>query len=97
MFVQVIDFYTDNIEAGNQLVDEYRERTRDKRTAKGGLLTADRDNPGHYVNLVYFDSYDEAMKNSQLPETQELAGKLAALAKEPPTFMNLDVIREMKD
>ena len=95
MFIQVIDFYTDNIDEGQKLVDEFREKTQGKRTATRGILTADRDNPGHYINLVFFPSYEAAMKNSELPETQELAGGLAKLTKEPPTFLNLDILREM--
>jgi hypothetical protein len=42
--------------------------------------------------IVEFDSYESAMRNSQLPETQEFAGRIAALADSPPAFQNLDVI-----
>ena len=47
-----------------------------------------------YVVVVEFPSYDEAMANSNLPETGELAAKLASLCDGPPTFRNLDVLRE---
>jgi hypothetical protein len=52
----------------------------------------DRDNPGRYFQLVFFDTYEYAMKNSELPVTQEIAGKMAELADGPPAFYNLDVI-----
>ena len=55
---------------------------------------ADRDNPGRYSIIVFFDSYEDAMKNSALPETDALAEKTAALADGPPTFVNLDIIEE---
>jgi len=34
------------------------------------------------------------MANSKLPETSEFAAQLAALCDGPPSFRNLDVIRE---
>ncbi len=34
------------------------------------------------------------MANSELPETRELAERLAKLCDEPPTFRNLDIIRQ---
>ena len=34
------------------------------------------------------------MANSNLPETSEFAGRLAALCDGPPTFRNLEVLRE---
>jgi hypothetical protein len=40
--------------------------------------------------------YEEAMKNSELPETKELAKKQQALSDGRPTFYNLDVI-EVRD
>ena len=77
MFIQIIDFETDNFEEGRKYVEEYRERTKGKRTATQGILTKDRDNPGHYLNIVFFPSHEEAMKNSEMPETRELAERLA--------------------
>ena len=47
--------------------------------------------PGRFV---FFDSYDDAMKNSNLPGTQEISGKMMALTDGAPTFYNLDVIED---
>jgi hypothetical protein len=91
-FIQIIEFETDRIDEGRKFVDEYRAATEGKRTATRGVLTEDRDNPGHYVNIIFFPSYEEAMKNSELPETQELSGKLMSIGKGEPKFYNLDVI-----
>ena len=46
------------------------------------------------MQIVEFPSYDEAMANSNLPQTSEFAAKLASLCDGPPTFRNLDVTRE---
>ena len=54
--------------------------------------TQDRDKPGRYFNIVFFDSYEEAMENSALPETDRLSKKLMGFANGPPTFYNLDVV-----
>lgn len=92
-FLQIIEMKTTRIEEVEALVDEFRRRTAGKRTATRATLTADRDNPDTYVQLVEFPGYDEAMANSALPETAELAVKLRELCDEPPTFRNLDVRR----
>ena len=97
MFVQIIEFSTDRIDEGRKLVDEYVETTEGKRTSRRGILAKDRDKENHYLNIVFFDDYEAAMKNSELPETQALAEKLGKLATGGPTFYNLEVIddREM--
>jgi hypothetical protein len=90
-FIQIIEFETDQIDQGQKYVDEYRTATQGKRTATRGILCEDRDNPGHYVNIVFFPSYEDAMKNSEMPETQELSANLMGLSKGAPKFYNLDV------
>lgn len=90
-FVQLIQFQTDRIEEGRAHIDAYLAATKGRRTSIRSVLGRDRDNPDHFVNIVFFDSYDDAMTNSNLPETAELAGKLDELAKGEPTFMNLDI------
>lgn len=44
--------------------------------------------------MVEFPSYDEAMANSDLPETGEFAQRLTALCEGPPAFRNLDLVRQ---
>ena len=91
MFVQVIEFSTTRIDEMRQLLDEWRAATEGKRAATRGMLCADRDQPNRYVNVVEFPSYEEAMRNSEMPETTEMSGRMAALCDGPPTFRNLDV------
>jgi hypothetical protein len=40
---------------------------------------------------VLFDSYEDAMQNSALPETDALSRKMLGFANGPATFYNLDV------
>ena len=92
MFIQVIDFRTDRYDELRALVEEYRASTGGNTTAKRGILTKSRDDDNRYVNIVFFDSYEEAMKNSEMPETSAFAEKMMALGAGQPTFHNLDVL-----
>jgi hypothetical protein len=93
-FIQIIDFNTSRFDEAEQDVDEFRNATEGRRTVKRVRVCQDRDKPGHYFTIAEFESYEEAMRNSELPETQKFAGRLAALADGPATFYNLDVVRD---
>jgi len=43
------------------------------------------------VQIVEFASYEEAMSNSDLPETASFAQRVAELCDGPMVFRNLDV------
>ncbi|MDT0353149.1 hypothetical protein [Pseudonocardia charpentierae] len=94
-FIQVIEFTTRRANELNALLDEWLEKTQGKRTATRGIQCRDRDHTDTYVQIVEFPSCEEAMANSDLPETAEVAGRLAELCDGPPTFRNLDVSRDM--
>ena len=42
--------------------------------------------------MVFFDSYESAMENSNLPETAEFAEQQMPLLDGPPTFYDLDIV-----
>lgn len=93
-FVQIIEFRSSRIDEILKLNDEWTDRAGSETTARRGVLCEDRDDPGHYVQVVFFDSYDSAMKNSELPITQEFAAKMSALAEGPAKFYNLNVVED---
>lgn len=93
-FVQIIEYKTSKADEMNKLLDEFLEKTTGRRSSLTGWLCADRDSSGTYVNVVRFPSYEEAMRNSELPETGEMAEKMAELCDGPVVFRNLDLIRE---
>jgi hypothetical protein len=93
-FIQIIEYKSSRIEELNAALDGWLEATKGKRAATRGVQTKDRDTPNTYVQIVEFPSYEEAMANSNLPETSEFAAKLASLCNGSPTFRNLDVLRE---
>ena len=90
-FVQVIEFTSSRIDEIQRMNDEWRE-THPQVGPQRITVTADRDRQNTYISIVEFASYDEAMRNSEDPETGKWAEKMAALCDGEPTFRNLDVI-----
>ncbi len=90
-FIQIVEFRTSKIDEMVELDDEWSERAGPDGTARRGILCEDRDDPGRFYQIVFFDSYESAMQNSENPLTQEFAGRMSALADGPATFHNLDV------
>ncbi|MGW4894180.1 ester cyclase [Kitasatospora sp. NPDC004240] len=93
-FVQIIDCKTDKVDELNRLMDTWAEQTRGKRTASHSVVGTDRSDRNHVVEIVEFPSYEEAMRNSNLPETDRIFREMVALCEEPPTFTDLDVVRD---
>lgn len=92
-FIQFIEFETDNIDAFTAEVEAWEADSADWRTATRATLCADRDNPGTYIQVVEFPSYEDAMAHSNDPRTAAFAARLADLTKGAPKFRNLDVAR----
>ena len=72
-FIQIMEFTTSDIEAVLALTKEWRN-AEGRRRRGHEFVTSKRSNPDRYRIIVYFDSYESAMENSELPETQEFAG-----------------------
>lgn len=92
-FVQLIEFIAENEDAVREIDEQWLAATEGKRTARRQIVTRDRNNADRYVVAVFFDSYDSAMTNSALPETQTLAEKYRAVTTEI-AFHDLDVISD---
>lgn len=90
-FVQIIEFRTSRVGEIRGLVAEM-EPASGTGNALRGTVTADRDRPGYYLNIVEFESREAAMENSRRPEVSSFAARMAALCDEPPRFYNLDVV-----
>jgi quinol monooxygenase YgiN len=89
-FIQIIEYETDR---ADEIAELMSEMPSDEAPGFVRLaVTQDRDNPRRYLTIVQFESYEVAMANSDKPETDEMAAKLAALCAGPPRFHNLDVI-----
>ncbi|MFJ6937080.1 ester cyclase [Streptomyces sp. NPDC101132] len=93
-FVQLVDYKTHQPEAMNDLLDKYVAQSHGKRTLTHSIVGKDRDMNDHYVDVVEFPSYEEAMRNSNLPETDRMFHEMVALCDGMPKFTNLDVVRD---
>jgi hypothetical protein len=95
-FIQVLEMSTTNIDEIRALEKEFRAATEGKRTVRRSIICQDRNDPKRHVVLAFFDSYESAMKNSDLPETAEFAKKTNALVDGGIQFRDLDVIEEQE-
>jgi quinol monooxygenase YgiN len=97
-FVQVIEFDTSHIDEVRMLGEKFVAERQASGESPGvkGMLTVDRERPNHYLNIVEFPSYEEAMQNSNRPETTEFAARLAELCESPPVFHNLDIVQRIE-
>jgi hypothetical protein len=50
--------------------------------------------PRRYLILAFFDSYESAMENSNLPEKSQFSEKQAALLDGPMAFQDFAVIED---
>ena len=92
-FVQIMEMTTDRFDELEALHEKWLAATEGRRTTQTEWFMRDRDNPNRYLIAVQFDSYDAAMTNNDLPETAEIAAKMAELTSAPTVFRNLDLIR----
>jgi hypothetical protein len=93
-FVQIIEYRTGDPDGVRKVDEEWKQATAGKRTARRQIVTRDRNDPDRYLALVFFDSYESAMDNSKLPETQAIAAKYGSLVDGQPVFHDLDIITD---
>jgi hypothetical protein len=93
-FVQIIEYQTSRSDEISEIMDQWMAATEGKRTPTREITGRDRDDAGRYLQIVEFPSYDDAMRNSALPETSQFAERIQALCDGPAVFRNLDVVRE---
>jgi len=93
-FTQIIEFSTTRIDEFNATLDTWITSTEGNRIPHRAVLRRDRDAENRYLLMVEFSSYDQGMENSKRPATAEFAAFLSGICDAPPTFRNLDVLRE---
>ncbi|HZT67122.1 MAG TPA: hypothetical protein VFA11_15140 [Acidimicrobiales bacterium] len=86
-FAQIIEYKTAKFDEIQKLVQDFRT-AGGAQTSSRAYVCRDRDSANTYVTIVVFPSYEEAMKNSESPQTQEMAKKMASLCDGPPSFRN---------
>ncbi len=94
-FVQTIAYTTSKPDEMRALGDEFN---RENPTSPGMAtvkVLKDRDREDSYLVVAEFETYEQAMENSERPETDAFAKRMAELADAAPVFTNYDVIQEM--
>ena len=81
-FIQVQDLRTDRFAEIDELAAQWRADTAGRRTLLHEQVYVDRNDPHHFVIINGFDSYESAMVNSHLPETDALATRLGPMVFE---------------
>lgn len=95
-FIQIIEVRTTKLDELLELQRRWEKATEGKRTLRRQILTRDRSDPTRYRVLAFFDSYDTAMANSALPETQLISAELDAIADGQITFTDVDVVEDRR-
>lgn len=95
-FVQLVEFHASDLGRFRELEKQWRERIGPAATARWALLTADRDRPDTYLELVGFPDYASAMRNSEHPVTADFAKQMQEATDGEAGFRNLDVREVMR-
>lgn len=95
-FVQLMEYRTSKPDEVREVLREWERVTAGRRSARRILSTQHHGDSGRRCELVFFDSYDAARENSQLPETDEYARKLRSLVDGELTFLDLDVVEDQE-
>ena len=93
-FIQILEMRTDKIDEIRALEQEWRASTEGTRRLRRSVICRDRNDPTRHLVLAFFDDYDSAMVNSNLPETGDFGQKQAALLEGPMQFTDLDVLED---
>ena len=93
-FVQIMSYSTTSIAEVEAATAQWKLDTEGVGRARRRLVLKDREVQDRFVEVVFFDSYEDAMHNSGLPATAVLASALEALTINGCEFQNLDVFAD---
>ncbi len=89
-FVQIMEFTGSTSEAIDS-INNYITIAGAETKVKKATVCEDRDNPGHLLQIIEFDSYEDAMINNDLEVTKKAAEEDSSSFGEVQ-FKNLDVV-----
>jgi Protein of unknown function (DUF1059) len=90
-FLQTIEFHSRDLDRFSALVERWRSEIGAETTGRWALISADRDRPDTYMEVVAFPDFDSAMRNSEHPATTRFAKDLQEATEGEASFRNLDV------
>ena len=92
-FIQIIEMRTTNFDEIQQARRANGDATEGRRTLRRSIVARDRKDPERHLVIVFFDSYESAMANSNLPETTAFGEKQTAFLDGSMQFTDYDVHR----
>ena len=92
-FVQIMEFEMESAEAV-RLLEEYAEEGKGVSYARRAILGHDRNRPGPIIQIIFFDSAEEAELNNELEITHRGGEEFAARALDVQ-FTDVDVITDI--
>jgi hypothetical protein len=95
-FLQLIEFHARDLEGFRAIAEEWRERMGRETTARWGVITADRDRPDTYLEIVSFPDAAAARRNSEHPVTTDFAKRMQEVTEGEASFRNLDVAEVLR-
>ncbi len=90
-FIQLVEYETDDIEAIEKALVRFRDEHPGVMTFTTSRVAEDRDQPGTYISIVEFPSYEEAMKQSNHPALSEFVESIGPELMANRRFRNLEV------
>jgi hypothetical protein len=93
-FVQIIKMKSSRFDELEAAHEEWLKDTEGQRTVSRELVCENRDERGEYWIVVEFPSYEDAMRNNDLPATSRISERMAELCDGEPEFVNLNVVRQ---
>ena len=89
-FVQIMEF-NGSAEEAIDSINNYITIAGGETKVKKATVCEDRDNPGHLLQIIEFDSYEDAMINNDLEVTKKASEEDTSSFGEVQ-FKNLDVV-----
>ena len=93
-FVQIMSYTTTKRDEMDAATRRWVTDTESVSRVRRRLLLRERGTDDRFVEVVFFDSYEDAMHNSTLPATGELSRAFAQLVDDGFHFQNFDVLAD---
>jgi hypothetical protein len=92
--IQLIEYWTDRFDEVDSLLTDWVTDSQGQRTATRTRVGQDRHDPQHYIEVLEFNSVEDAELNSQLPVTDAVHQRFVPLCSRGPFFTDLLIHRD---
>ncbi|WP_202909629.1 hypothetical protein [Mycobacteroides abscessus] len=93
--IQLIEYWTESFDDVDNLLTDWIQNSQGQRTAKRTRVGQDRNESNHYIEILEFNSVDDAERNSQLPSTDAIHERFVKLCTQGPVFTDLLIRRDV--